>query len=100
MHFGVSVREPFRALVVEVGQGSLGELGLGEAGWVEPVVAEGDEVSGGDVRSACDRADPSIAGGALHRPWAPASSGVLGTAVSIGRGCQSQPSVPWAAFVP
>ena len=38
--------------------------------------------------------------GELLSPWARTSSGVSATARWMGPGCQSQPSVPWAAFVP
>lgn len=43
----VDVGEPGGALVVEVGEGALLELGLRGVGRVEPVVAELDEVAGG-----------------------------------------------------
>ncbi len=46
VEIGVSVREPRRALVVEVGQGPLRELVGFEAGRVEPAVAEFDEAAG------------------------------------------------------
>ena len=63
---------------------------------------EPQSVSGGEVRSLGDRADlpVSVAVGELRSPWTMTSSGVSATARWIGPGCQSQPSVPWAAFVP
>jgi len=44
---GKGVGEPGRALVVEVGEGALREIGRVEAGRVEPAVAELDESAGG-----------------------------------------------------
>lgn len=38
--------EPGRALVVQVGQGALFELGFGQAGRVEPGVAQADQLGG------------------------------------------------------
>jgi hypothetical protein len=43
----VGVGEPGGALVVEVGEGALREVGGVEAGRVEPAVAELDEAAGG-----------------------------------------------------
>jgi len=66
---GVGVAEPGGALVVEVGEGALREVGGVDAGRVEPAVAELDEAAGGPpTLSRCSRVASRTMSG-FARAW-------------------------------